>query len=160
MLTNRNFGVPAVVRVYPVALAIALVSVILSRVVDFQPGLVYGFVAAYAVVVATDFDRRQNGHVVFFPALALLAVSLIAWVLVIPLRDAAENGDSWWITTLEGAAVAIFVGAIEGLFFNMIPLTFMDGKNFSNGACRFGWRCPSLQASSSGTSSSTRREPT
>jgi hypothetical protein len=129
LLTQRGFGVPAVVRVYPIALAIAIVSVLLSRFADFQPGIVYGFVAAYALLASTEFDRRQNGHVVFFPAIALLAVSLIAWGLVSPLRDAlAENGDSWWITVLEGAAVAIFVGAIEGLFFNMIPITFMDGK--------------------------------
>jgi hypothetical protein len=30
-----------------------------------------------------------------------------------------------------GAAVAVFVGGLEGLFFSMIPLSFMDGAKIA-----------------------------
>lgn len=129
LLTNSRYKVPAVVRVYPVALVIAIVSVLLSRIADFQPGIVYGFVAAYAVVASSaTFDRKQLGEVVFYPGLALLIVSIVAWILVMPIRHAIQNDDRWWLDLMEGTSVAIFVGGLEGLFFNMIPITFMDGR--------------------------------
>ena len=66
-----------------------------------------------------------------FPALALAALSVIAWLLVIPLRNVTQESESWWVALPEGAAVAVFVVGLEGLFFNMIPLTFMDGAKIA-----------------------------
>jgi hypothetical protein len=127
LLTSRGFGVPAGVRLFPVAIAVAVISVVLSRVENFQPGIIYGFIASYAVLTPIALRRHQVGQTVLIPGSALLAVCLAAWLALDPLRELAQENDSWLAAVPEGAAVAIFVGGLEGLFFNMVPLHFMDG---------------------------------
>ena len=131
LFTTRRLRLGAGVKLYAVALAIAAGCVLLSRLVDFQPGFLYGFVAAYTLLAPATLDRRQSGQIDFVPAIALLAVSLIAWLLVIPLREVTQGSDAWWVALPEGAAVAVFVVGLEGLFFNMIPLSFMDGAKIA-----------------------------
>jgi hypothetical protein len=131
LFTTRRLRLRAGVKLYAVALAIAGGSVLLSRLVDFQPGFLFGFVASYTLLAPAALDRRQSGQVVLFPAIALLVLSIIAWLLVIPLREVTEGSDAWWVALPEGAAVAVFVVGLEGLFFNMIPLSFMDGAKIA-----------------------------
>ena len=131
LFTTRRLRTRAGVKLYGVALVIAAGCVLLSRLVDFQPGFLYGSVAAYTLLAPAALDRRQSGQTVFFPAVALLALSVIAWLLVIPLREVTQGSDAWWVALPEGAAAAVFVAGLEGLFFNMIPLSFMDGAKIA-----------------------------
>ena len=51
---------------------------------------------------------------------------LLAWLALGPLRVAAQDGS--WLTALAvTVAAAIFVGGLEGVFYSLIPLSFMDG---------------------------------
>jgi len=127
LLTRRGFGVPAGVKLFPVGLGVAIISVLLSRLENYQPGIIYGFIASYAVLAPVALDRRQSGQTILFPGLALLSLCVIAWLLVGPFRDLSQDSNSWLAAVPEGAAAAVFVGGLEGLFFNMIPLRFMEG---------------------------------
>jgi hypothetical protein len=131
LFTERRLRLRAGVKLYVVALAIAAGSVLLSRLVGFRPGFLFGFVASFTLLAPAALDRRQSGQLIFFPAIALLALSVIAWLLVIPLREVTEGTDAWWAAFPVGAAVAVFVGGLEGLFFSMIPLRFMDGAKIA-----------------------------
>jgi hypothetical protein len=72
-------------------------------------------------------DRRRSAQLVILPALALLGLSIVAWLLLAPLYSAAAR-DGGWPEILGSSILAIvFVGGLEGVFYNMIPLTFMDG---------------------------------
>ncbi|OGO49437.1 MAG: hypothetical protein A2148_08135 [Chloroflexi bacterium RBG_16_68_14] len=127
LFTRHRFRVAAGVKLFPTALAIGAGFVALSRLVDFQAPIIYGFIASSAVLVPVSLERRQTGQAVFFPALLLLALSVSAWGLVIPLRELSEGSNNWW-TYLPGETAAIlFAGGIEGLVFAMIPVRFMDG---------------------------------
>ena len=44
-----------------------------------------------------------------------------------PLNVAVQRDGSWQNILAETIAAAIFVGGLEGVFYSMIPLTFMDG---------------------------------
>jgi len=131
LFTARRLRLRAGVKLYVVALAIAAVSVLLSRLVGFRPGFLFGFVASYTLLAPAALDRKQSGQLIFFPSIALLALSIIAWLLVIPLREVTEGTDAGWAALPVGAAVAVFVGGLEGLFFSMIPLSFMDGAKIA-----------------------------
>ena len=131
LFTRRRFGLPAGVKLYAVALAIAVGSVLVSRLMDFQPGFLFGFVASYTLLATGTLDRRQQGQAVLFAAIALLALSLIAWFLVIPLRDARQDSSVWWLALPEGTVVAVFVAGLQGVFFSMVPLSFMDGAKIA-----------------------------
>ncbi|HSP54529.1 MAG TPA: choice-of-anchor L domain-containing protein [Dehalococcoidia bacterium] len=129
LLCSRGHGVASGVKLFPVGLMVAVAAVIVSRVEDFQPGIIYGFIASFAVFGAVTLDRRQMGQLVFIPGTILLAVCVLAWFLVDPFREFAQDHRGSWLAAVpEGITAAIFVGGLEGLFFNMIPLEFMDGK--------------------------------
>jgi hypothetical protein len=129
LLCNRAHGVPSGVKLFPVGLAIAVLFVLVSRLEDFQPGIIYGFIASFAVFGAVALNRQQMGQLVLIPGIALLGICILAWFLVDPFRELAQDHqDSWLAAVPEGIAAAIFVGGLEGIFFNMIPLEFMDGK--------------------------------
>ena len=51
----------------------------------------------------------------------------LAALALLVLRPAAEASDSWWLSLLEIVTVTIFVAGLEGVFYAMIPITFMDG---------------------------------
>ncbi len=131
LFTRRRFGLRAGVKLYAVALAIAVGSVLVSRLVDFQPGFIVGFVASYTLLAPAALDRKQDGQAAFFPAIALLALSLIAWVLLIPLREVTQESDNSWVGLPEGMAVAVFVAGLQGSLFSMIPLSFMHGARIA-----------------------------
>src|SRR5258706_16209848 len=44
-----------------------------------------------------------------------------------PLHVAVQRDGSWPVVLAQTVAAAIFVGGLEGVFYSMIPLSFMDG---------------------------------
>ena len=127
LVTHRAFNVPAGVRAIPFAIGIAAVFMIVSRLIDFPAPVMYGFIASATVLGAAELNHRQTGIAITVPAVLLLAMSLGAWALVGPLRDAAGNSNGWYAHVPSETAAALFVGGIEGLLFTMIPLRFSDG---------------------------------
>lgn len=135
-LAERRFNVPAAVRVYPVACSIAVVSVVVSRLISFQPGIVYGFVAS--AVVLGELQVRQRGLAVFGAATCLLGVFGLAWLAMVPARSWAEHDGNVLSVVLESSTTLVVVSAIQGLAFNMLPVAFMPGHKMWR-ANRFGW---------------------
>jgi hypothetical protein len=125
LVTDRALGVPAGVRIVPYALLIAAAFAIFSRVIDFHAPILYGFVATATVLAATKMDRRQEGLSIAVPSVMLLGVALIAWALLVPLR---ELGDEWYQQIPAATAAVVFAGSIEGLAWKMVPITFSDGN--------------------------------
>ena len=132
VFASRRLHVPAGVRVHLAALSVAVLCVLASRLIDFKPGIVYGFIASTAFLVPAALDRRQEGKVALYPALLLLAVSLLAWLLMGFVRGLETGADGPLLPFIEALLAVIFVGGLEGTFFNMVPLTFMDGKAVAN----------------------------
>jgi hypothetical protein len=119
--------VPAGIRLFPAAIAIAAAFVALSRLAHFQAPVLFGFIAASAVFVPVALDRRQEGLAIAVPAAILLALSLVSWFLVSPLRHASNSSHTWWAVLPGETAAMLFASGIEGLLFSLIPLKFLDG---------------------------------
>jgi hypothetical protein len=132
-MTRRLAGAAAAVRPYPAAIGIAVVSVVISRILDFRPGVMYGFIASCALLAPVEPDRRTAGRIAASPTTVILALSVVAWLLVQPLRSWYGSSGNWFAEVLEATAVVIFVGGIETLFISMIPIAGMDGAKI------FGW---------------------
>ena len=126
LLAIRRHGANASVRLYGTAVLVAIASVIASRFIDFSPGLVYGFVASSLILAPVALARRDEAFLVLLPAIGLLLISLAAWFLLQPVRAAAGDG-SWLMALLDSILAIVVVAGLEGLFFTMIPLRFMDG---------------------------------
>jgi len=127
LLMTNGFGIPGSIRLFPIGIFVALFCIALTRLLGFQPGIIFGFIAAHTLVAGSAITRDQEGRQILFPALVLLTVCAAAFLLLGPARDLATDNDSIWAAIPEGVAVGIFVGGLEGTFFQMVPLKFMDG---------------------------------
>jgi hypothetical protein len=126
LVSSRRYRAPAAVRLFPIAIGIAIVCVLLSRLTGFKPGYLYGFVGGMAFLGAQQPDDRRKGRLVLLATGCLFVVSLAAWLLAVPLTGAVEAGSSW-LKVLQGICVGTFVVGLEGLFFGLIPLSITDG---------------------------------
>ncbi len=124
---RRRHNVPAGIRLFPAAIAIAVAFVALSRLAHFEAPVLFGFIAASAVFVPVALDHRQEGLAIAVPAAILLLLSLASWSLVIPLRHASNSSHTWWAVLPGETAAMLFASGIEGLLFSLIPLQFLDG---------------------------------
>jgi hypothetical protein len=136
LMMSKRYGVPAAIRVFPIGVAVALMCVVLTRVTGFVPGLMYGFVASHTIIGQAHLTKEQEGKQVFFPAIALLAACLGAWLLADPLRNFSESEDTWWSAIPEGMAIGLFASGLQTLFFLLIPIRFMEGHKL------FQWNKP------------------
>jgi sugar lactone lactonase YvrE len=127
LISERLYNLPSSIRFFPIAIVIAFASVIISKLTGMHPGVVYGFVAGASILAAREPDERESGIIIFVPMLAIFAISLIAWLMVAPLRTYSDENELWALI-LEGAAISIFLGGIQGLLFSLIPLSFIDGE--------------------------------
>lgn len=128
LLSRRRYKVEAGLRLFPAALAIAIICVIFSRLMDFQPGYLYGFAGGMAFLGATEPGRKKMGHLKLISSLTLLLISLTTWFLAVPVTDALQGSGTTWLEIIQGACIGIFVTGLEGLLFSLVPLSFMDGE--------------------------------
>jgi hypothetical protein len=121
---RRRLRVKAAVRAYTISQVVAAVCVAASRLLGLHPGVIYGFAASCVVLDASSRSDDPEGRALIVPLTACLGLSVICWLALGILRSlpGALLSD-----ILEGVAIIVFVGGLEGLFVNLIPLQVMDG---------------------------------
>lgn len=124
--SNRWHGQSGTLALSPGALGIALACVTLSRLVDFQPGYLYGIVAG--IDFAGRLSDEEEGKAIGAAACALLAVGFLAWLLWVPIGAGTGAGSNVLRLTLDAGLATIFVASIEALVFGLFPLRFLDGE--------------------------------
>lgn len=122
-IRGREPGVAPVVSPFPLVLAIGVFCVLASRVLDLHPGVMYGF-AASCVVTGSVGSGRVEGRVQAMTVGACILLSVGCWLLLSPARALP---DGWPSQLLQGVAVIVFVGGMEGLLVDLVPLEVMDG---------------------------------
>jgi hypothetical protein len=124
-LAERH-GDRGALKVYPAALIVAVVCVVISRVAEFQPGYLYGIVAAFAFTA--QLSRDDEGKASAFAAVAGLAASIVAWLVWIPIRDSAADPDpNIIVLVLDAFLAAMFVAGLQALVFGFVPIRFLPG---------------------------------
>ena len=127
IVVSNQLGVPTVMRLFPVGIAFALISVALTRLDGFQPLVIYGFIASTVALGGLERSREQDGQTIFFPALAMVGLCLGAWLLLDPARTLANDHSSVLAALPEAIVAGVLVGGLEGMFFQMVPLRYLDG---------------------------------
>jgi hypothetical protein len=97
-------------------------------VTDLHPGIIFGFVTAAALFPRGDMTRDAQGKIIALPLALLMMVSLVAFLLIDPLRDFRNENPGVWATLPETIAVAVFVGGAQSALLILIPFTFNDGE--------------------------------
>ncbi|MGE0598324.1 MAG: FGLLP motif-containing membrane protein [Dehalococcoidia bacterium] len=133
-LESREPGTKAVVSPFPLALVIGAFCVLASRLLGLHPGVMYGFAASCVVLEAAG-PKKHEGRVEAISVTACVALSVVCWLLLAPAR-ALPNG--WPSDLLQGILVIVFVGGMEGLLIDLIPLEAMNGAKILHWS-RFAW---------------------
>ena len=124
---RRRDGEWAHFRVLPGTALVAVACVVLSRLVHFQPGYLYGLIAGLSFRRRLDTDT--NGVLTAASAVAVFLISIAAWLARVPVSSAAARPHaSIWIVALEACLAAISVLGLETVVICLIPLRFVEGS--------------------------------
>ncbi|MDP1807890.1 MAG: FGLLP motif-containing membrane protein, partial [Acidimicrobiales bacterium] len=136
---RRQFGEWGKLNFLPGTVLVSVVLVLLSRLLDFQPGYFYGALAGLAFRSALS--ERVQGKMTAANWLFSLVISVAAFFLRAPVSEAAAQSGAniWWIG-LEICLAMIFLWGVEGLAVAMLPMKFLDGRKV------FRWSKPAWAA--------------
>ena len=117
-------------RALPSGLIIAGVCVLISRLTNFQPGYLYGIIGG--VTFAGHLSRREEGHTVAIASVSTLAISVVAWLVWVPVSMAASaDPTAFGWALLEDFLAAVFVSGMVGLLIGLVPLRFLPGEKLA-----------------------------
>jgi DNA-binding beta-propeller fold protein YncE len=114
------------IRVAIWTLGLAAICVLISRLGDLQPGYMYGIIGTFTFVALLSV--ADEGRMEARGAVALLILALVVWVLRIPFQPAPGVPASGTDLTINLGLVGVFVVAVEGLVFGLVPLNFLPGQ--------------------------------
>lgn len=126
----RRFQLRLTLRALPATLAIGVLCVLISRIVSFQPGYLYGLIIGF--FFAQSLTREQKGPAEASAAAASLVVAFVAWISLIFLRSDPSAAVDLGNSTLQAAAATVVVAGLENAVFAMLPLRFLPGAAVFN----------------------------
>lgn len=126
LLLRRRWNIGSVIELQPFGVFVALVGVVLSRVLDFSPGLLIGLVLGLAL--SSSASAKDEARYVLVWAGALLGLSLLAWVTY-SLTTGLVPPDTFGGALFDDTLVAIATEGISALAVGLLPLGFLDGRS-------------------------------
>lgn len=124
---HRRFGEWGQLNFLPGSLAVSIGMVLMSRLLDFRPGYVYGAMAGLAFQSALT--KSTQGRLTAENWVFSLTLAVGAWFARTPVADAAAqpHASAWWIA-VEVCLAIIFLWGVESLAVAMLPMRFLDGR--------------------------------
>jgi Protein of unknown function (DUF642) len=134
--TARHGSSPRKLMALPAGLALAVVMVVFSRLINFEPGYLYGFVCG--VFFTRELPTNEKGHLAALSVCTTLVLSALAWIAWIPVDAAALQPNPFFgVVLVDDLLAALFVSGLVGSFFGMMPIRGLPGwtvKRWSNWA--------------------------
>jgi hypothetical protein len=116
---------------HPASLLVVAIAVLLSRLLQFDPGVIFGLVAGTTFAVAL---ARSKEAVVIIAGTAYAAVvALLAWIIY-SLMNASGPPDGALLVSLSEFLGGVTLEGVSTLPIALIPLATLDG------AILFAWR--------------------
>lgn len=114
-------------RLFPLALVMAVVFVVLSRVVGFRPGWVFGITCG--LLLAPEVGEEEHASSLAVSGVLLLVTSLAAWLAWIPWSSAAqEPHPSLTVVFMDAFLATLWISALQAVIFGFAPLEALYGK--------------------------------
>jgi transposase len=120
----------ATFQVLPLALVVAVACALVSYVGHFQPGYVYGLIAGYAALRTRELSAAESGRAVLVGAAVVFSMVLLCWVAWDPIDQALTSsaGGGAGRRVLDSVLATTVVVGVQALAFQLLPMTFLDGK--------------------------------
>jgi hypothetical protein len=133
-------------NLYPANLMIAAGTVILSRVLHLSPGIVFGTPGGADVDIPEDRRERREVALAFATLAVLALIGAAGWVIsgvIFSLLDTPFDGRlipviATIFNLSQDASLALFLTALETLFFESLPLAYGTGRTILKWS-KIGW---------------------
>lgn len=122
-VAHRRSHDAARLKVVPISLLIGVACVLISRLVGFQPGYLYGLLMG--LTFARELSTTDEGRAAAMGAALMLVVSLVAWLGLGALTASSE--PDFGLTVLRTVLAALMVAGLEGAVFGLLPMRFLPG---------------------------------
>jgi hypothetical protein len=137
LFIDRAVGVRRSFRIFPIAIAVAMGCLVASRFFGISPGVLYGLFVG-AVWIGT-IDAKVEGKAYALGGVLLVGASMGAWALHQWLQPTADvPSASLLAITFDTAAAVLFVGGIQTVIVNLLPMPFLWGESVIRWS-RVGW---------------------
>lgn len=122
---RRRTGEAGRLRVLPWAIVLSAVFVLVSRMLELQPGYLYGVILGVLFLQAAG--PAQEGREAAANAALTLVLAVGAWLTLGWVRSAGLPLTDLAALAVETALAAIVVAALEAVAFGLMPFRFMPG---------------------------------
>jgi hypothetical protein len=131
VVMNRRWALPTRLKLRPITLILTVVGVVLSRVLDFSPGFLFGLMLGLSFPLGTTIALRARARMV--RTWMILGVALGAWVVysvVYAVNDGTASGFGGAL--LQDALAALSDHGLTGMLIAMLPFLYLDGQDVWN----------------------------
>jgi hypothetical protein len=131
VVMNRRWALPTRLKLRPITLILTVVGVVLSRVLDFSPGFLFGLMLGLSFPLGTTIALRARARMV--RTWMILGVALGAWIvysIVYAVNGGAASGFGGAL--LQDALAALSDHGLTGMLIAMLPFLYLDGQDVWN----------------------------
>lgn len=132
----------SILEVQPLGLVLAVVGIIVSRLLDFTPGIIIGLVVGLALtgrIDGADADGRDQARAVATFSVTVLVLSVLSWAGYSVLLDALAGAPNGFVDALAlDTLAAIPAEGLGALPVGLLPLRGLDGAEVW-GHTKLGW---------------------
>jgi photosystem II stability/assembly factor-like uncharacterized protein len=121
---RRRLGSPLRLHAFPLGLVVAAGCVIVSRLVDFEPGYLYGVVCG--VALGKQLREHEEAHIAALSTVATLVLAAASWMVWVPIHGAV-HGAGFFGHVLDNALVALVMSGLVNTVIVLLPLRFLAG---------------------------------
>ncbi|MBV9935191.1 MAG: hypothetical protein JO367_12875 [Actinobacteria bacterium] len=134
---RRRFHDSGYIEILPGTVLLAAACVLVSRAIHFQPGYLYGLIAG--VAFRRELTKRAEGRLTAVSAAFVLVVSVVAWIVRVPIAHAASNGHpGFWLVVADAGLSSVFLLGLDSLVISLLPLRFLEGSKLRSWS-KAGW---------------------
>jgi hypothetical protein len=139
---RRRTGDGGHLKVIIAALPVAVFCVLVSRLVKFSPGYLYGLIAGF--YFSRELTKDEAGRTTALAAAIGLVVCTATWLALAPVHFLVEHASRagpagiFLAGLLEDFVVGVVVAGLGSVVFGLVPLRFLPGKTLITWN-RFAW---------------------
>jgi|GEM_PF-2018250 len=128
---TRRWSLPTSISLRPYTLIITVIGVVLSRVLDFSPGFLFGLMLGLSFPAGTTAALRAHSRVLRTGI--ILGIAVVAWVAYSFVSAGLTTTEpSFALALLRDSLAALSTAGLTGMLIAMLPFLFMDGHDLWN----------------------------
>ncbi|MCU1513434.1 MAG: hypothetical protein JWO10_524, partial [Microbacteriaceae bacterium] len=124
-IIRRRWKLSTIIELRPLGLVLTLLGVVLSRVIDFAPGILIGLILG--LTIAGRATKAQEAKATLVEGGVIFGFAILAWAGYSLLTMSGAAG-SWGGALVRDSLVAVAAEGLTALFIGMLPFRFLDGS--------------------------------